>query len=286
MEWGIGVTVGKASYKAVLLALCWHHHDKKDQCNPSIDTIASTTELNRKTVMPALDWLREAGLISFEKGNRRFRNYTLNLSAQSPNGGTIEKRDNSSNLGTKESVAKVPTVGTLEENPIVPNAKSHSPKNALPKSQQLDHNRVGKEDRGIPPIVPHDTKREAANRIIETLNTRAEKKYRLTDTNRKPIIARLNDGFTEQDCIQVITNRVTRWHGTELAQYLRPDTLFRPSKFESYLNDAGETGTGSDQLDYDPNRTTAMLRELFPDDYPEEPDSDQLRLTGGGEWTH
>ena len=84
----------------------------------------------------------------------------------------------------------------------------------------------------------------------------------------------------------MITNRVTRWHGTELAQYLRPDTLFRPSKFESYLNDAGETGTGSDQPEYDPNRTTAMLRELFPDDYPEEPDSDQLRLTGGGEWTH
>lgn len=85
-----------------------------------------------------------------------------------------------------------------------------------------------------PPISPQV---EIANRVIDALNSLAGKKFRHVDNNRKPIIARLADGFTEQDCLTVIRNRVSRWSGTEQAEYLRPETLFRPSKFESYLND-------------------------------------------------
>lgn len=115
-----------------------------------------------------------------------------------------------------------------------------------------------------------DEQVEQANRVIAILNHTAGKKYRLTDTNRKPIIARLKDGFTERDCQHVIANRVMRWQGTEHAQYLRPHTLFRLSKFESYLNDAGEVGTKNSGGAYDPQHTDQLLREMFPDDYPDE----------------
>ena len=80
-------------------------------------------------------------------------------------------------------------------------------------------------------------KKEIADRVITALNEKAGKRFRLTDHNRGLVIARLNEDFTEADCIQVITNRCTRWIGTAQAEYLRPDTIFRPSKFESYLND-------------------------------------------------
>lgn len=80
-----------------------------------------------------------------------------------------------------------------------------------------------------------------ADRVIEELNRQAGKHFRLTKNNRGAVIARLRDGFTEQDCLAVISNRCMRWLGTERAQYLRPDTLFRPKNFESYLNDNGET---------------------------------------------
>ena len=74
------------------------------------------------------------------------------------------------------------------------------------------------------------------NEVIDFLNEVAGTKYKHSETSRKPIRARLNDGFTVEDCKQVIRNRWTAWRGTEYQEYMRPDTLFRPSKFEGYLN--------------------------------------------------
>lgn len=81
---------------------------------------------------------------------------------------------------------------------------------------------------------------EAADRVITALNQQAGKRYRLTENNRKPIKARMADGFTEADCLHVVANRVSRWKGTEQDEYLRPETLFRQRNFEGYLNDNGE----------------------------------------------
>ena len=47
--------------------------------------------------------------------------------------------------------------------------------------------------------------------------------------------ARLNEGFTEEDIRKVIDKKTEEWLGTEMAQYLRPETLFG-TKFEGYLN--------------------------------------------------
>lgn len=72
--------------------------------------------------------------------------------------------------------------------------------------------------------------------IIDFLNEVAGTSYKHSETSMKPIRARLNDGFTIEDCKTVIRNRWKAWRGTEYQQYMRPDTLFRPSKFEGYLN--------------------------------------------------
>ncbi|MGL5085587.1 MAG: conserved phage C-terminal domain-containing protein, partial [Clostridium sp.] len=49
------------------------------------------------------------------------------------------------------------------------------------------------------------------------------------------IKARIAEGFTEEEFIKVIDNKVSEWVGTEYEKYLRPETLFG-TKFESYLN--------------------------------------------------
>ena len=77
---------------------------------------------------------------------------------------------------------------------------------------------------------------EIADRLIEYLNECAQKNYRLIDSNRRNIINRLKDGYTEQECEYVIRNQSALWKGTEMELYLRCETLFRPSKFEGYLN--------------------------------------------------
>lgn len=86
------------------------------------------------------------------------------------------------------------------------------------------------------------------NEVIDFLNQVAGTSYKHSETSRKPIRARLNDGFTVDDCKRVICNRWKAWRGTEWQQYMRPDTLFRPSKFEGYLNATTPSSDGLDNL--------------------------------------
>ncbi len=77
-----------------------------------------------------------------------------------------------------------------------------------------------------------------AAQIIDYLNAKTGRKYRAkTATTVKAINARLEDGYTVADFFAVIDNRVAAWlHNPDMAEYLRPETLFRPAHFESYLN--------------------------------------------------
>jgi uncharacterized phage protein (TIGR02220 family) len=73
--------------------------------------------------------------------------------------------------------------------------------------------------------------------IIEYLNGKAGTSYKYKSaTTIQLITGRMGEGFTKNDFIKVIDNKVEQWKGTEQEQYLRPITLFSKSKFESYLN--------------------------------------------------
>jgi len=73
--------------------------------------------------------------------------------------------------------------------------------------------------------------------ILNYLNDRCGKKYRLLENNFKMIRARLKEGFTKQDFFDVIDNRRDYWlHDPRMSEYLRPATLFCPKNFEAYLN--------------------------------------------------
>lgn len=80
-----------------------------------------------------------------------------------------------------------------------------------------------------------EERREIADRLIDFLNQKAARSFRKVDSTRSPILARLSEGVTEQNCRSVIARQVREWTGTEMAKYLRPETLFNRTKFESYL---------------------------------------------------
>jgi uncharacterized phage protein (TIGR02220 family) len=74
--------------------------------------------------------------------------------------------------------------------------------------------------------------------VVEYLNEKIGSKYRpeAKDTVKK-IGGRLDEGFTYEDCIKVIDTKVAEWKGDpKMEKFLRPETLFRASKFEGYLN--------------------------------------------------
>ena len=90
----------------------------------------------------------------------------------------------------------------------------------------------------------HDTK--TITEIVDYLNEKAHKNYRSNNkATMRHINARLKEGRTLSDFKQVIDNRCATWLGTDMEQYLRPETLFG-SKFENYLNARAPKRRGSD----------------------------------------
>lgn len=86
--------------------------------------------------------------------------------------------------------------------------------------------------------------------IVEYLNRKAVKSYRATTKNTQSHInARLSEGFTVEDFKTVIDKKCAEWKGTDMEQYLRPETLFG-TKFEGYLNAPARVQKKQESDDY------------------------------------
>lgn len=93
-----------------------------------------------------------------------------------------------------------------------------------------------------PNLTEHNLKEEKntycaeADEVIDYLNMRTGTKYRHVDSTRKHIQARLKEGFSVQDCKDVIDKKCVEWMNSDMEKYLRPQTLFNSEKFQNYLN--------------------------------------------------
>lgn len=90
-----------------------------------------------------------------------------------------------------------------------------------------------------------------AKSIIKYLNevTGSSFKHK-TAATLKHILARVNEGYTEDDFKQVIDFKNAEWKNKpEMVQYLRPETLFS-SKFESYIQAAKKAVSNDPETKY------------------------------------
>lgn len=103
--------------------------------------------------------------------------------------------------------------------------------NARDKSIEKEKENKSKSKKTYCPSLP-----SVAEDIVTFLNSVTGSNYRsTTDKTRKLIAARIAEGFAVDDFKTVITKKAKEWTGTDMAQYLRPETLFG-TKFEGYLN--------------------------------------------------
>lgn len=79
--------------------------------------------------------------------------------------------------------------------------------------------------------------KELIEDIVAYFNEKAKAKYKATsESTRRLIKARLNEGFTLEDFKTVIDKKVDEWkNDPKMRAFIRPETLFG-TKFESYLN--------------------------------------------------
>jgi uncharacterized phage protein (TIGR02220 family) len=78
--------------------------------------------------------------------------------------------------------------------------------------------------------------RDEAKQILAFLNEKTIKHFRPVDANLSLIEARLKSGVDLQTCKSLIARKVRDWTPDPLMhKYLRPETLFGKTKFETYL---------------------------------------------------
>lgn len=98
--------------------------------------------------------------------------------------------------------------------------------------------------------------------IIDYLNKATSSRFsKNTDATRKAIRARLKAGATVDDFRKVIDHKTEKWGNDErMREYLRPQTLFAPSHFESYLNEANRPRPSNPSDDFVARNTGGMAK--------------------------
>lgn len=88
-------------------------------------------------------------------------------------------------------------------------------------------------------------KTQMVSEVMAYLNLQARRNYRVKNPDGSPtagalvIAKRLKEGYTVDQCKDVIGEKSNQWMGDEkMDQYLNPQTLFRKSNFDKYLTEA------------------------------------------------
>ena len=80
---------------------------------------------------------------------------------------------------------------------------------------------------------------DQAKQVITHLNQVTSSRYQVSTTSLQNIRARIGEGFTVEELSLVVDYCNAKWsEDLTMSAYLRPQTLFQPSKFQGYLKSA------------------------------------------------
>lgn len=120
-------------------------------------------------------------------------------------------------------------------------------------------------------VKKHSLYHDDTQTVLQFLNEASGKQFREVEANLTIISARLNeDGVDLEGVKKMILHRCSLWkNDPKMREYLRPETLFRKSKFDSYYatrNESVQNGNGSGLPNPRPNpRNEGIV--IGPTDY-------------------
>ena len=220
----------------VIIRKTWGWNKKEDRI--SLSQFTDATGLKSDKVIRARAKLDTMNLISF-KGNGTNTTYRFN------------KHFNTWNpLPKKETISQ-------KGNRHIPKRKFSYPK----KEDTIDNTdtiTIDKEQNmcGLVPD-PGDGLVEQAKEVIAYLNQATVSRYRPVGKNIQQVVTRLKEGFTVDDCKQVVDGQKLDPYFLEHPKYFRPSTLFG-SKFESYLSAAPKNRAA---LELEPKQLIQDMRQ-------------------------
>lgn len=210
-------------------------------CWPSIETIARQLGAGPSTIRTAIAKLEKDGWLTRTQrrnGNRNASNvYRLNVAKlQAAAFSQLSDSDTSKSDASKFDASKSDPSKSGKNGGFDPSESGGDPsvkstqdpqvtsKPSCPVAAQPD-----------PEVVITDQ----AILVLSHLNQISGSRYQKSKTSLENIRARLREGYSVADLQLVIDLKHEHWHeNDEQYQYMRPETLFGPKKFESYLQSA------------------------------------------------
>ncbi|EJI2656136.1 conserved phage C-terminal domain-containing protein [Salmonella enterica] len=210
-------------------------------CWPSVETIARQLGAGLSTIRTAIAKLEKDGWLTRTQrrnGNRNASNvYRLNVAKlQAAAFSQLSDSDTSKSDASKFDASKTDPSKSGKNGGFDPSESGGDPsvkskqdpqvtsKPSCPVAAQPD-----------PEVVITDQ----AILVLTHLNQISGSRYQKSKTSLENIRARLREGYSVADLQLVIDLKHEHWHeNDEQYQYMRPETLFGPKKFESYLQSA------------------------------------------------
>jgi len=231
-------------------------------CWPSIETIARQLGAGPSTVRTAIAKLEKDGWLSRtqrRQGNRNASNiYQLNVAKlQAAALSHLSDSDTSKSDASKSDPSKFEVSESSKKGAFDPSESGGDPSVKSkhdPSDKKLSCQVAEQPD---PAVVITDQ----AKQVLSHLNQTTGSRYQVCKSSLENIRARLADGFTPEELLLVVDYSVEKW-GSDLkmAEYLRPSTLFLPSKFPGYLQSASKWDSAGR-----PARDTWGQRGKLPD---------------------
>ena len=253
----------KLSSVAIMARLADFSNDE-GVCWPSIETIARQLGAGVSTVRTAIAKLEADGWLSRKarrQGNRNASNvYQLNVAKlQTAAFAHLSDSDPSKSDASKSDPSKFEASKSGQSGGFHPSESGGDPsvnsttdpsgkKPSCPVASQPD-----------PEVVITDN----AILVLTHLNQVSGSRFQKSKTSLENIRARLREGYSVADLQLVIDLKHEHWHGNdEQYQYMRPETLFGPKKFEGYLQSATRWESRGRPAREDWNKTKRQATQL------------------------
>ncbi|KJC09055.1 GntR family transcriptional regulator [Citrobacter freundii] len=210
-------------------------------CWPSIETIARQLGAGPSTIRTAIAKLEKDGWLTRTQrrnGNRNASNvYRLNVAKlQAAAFSQLSDSDTSKSDASKFDASKTDPSKSGKNGGFDPSESGGDPSVKSTQDPQVTSKL------SCPVAVqpePEVVITDQAILVLSHLNQISGSRYQKSKTSLENIRARLREGYSVADLQLVIDLKHEHWHeNDEQYQYMRPETLFGPKKFESYLQSA------------------------------------------------
>lgn len=219
-------------------------------CWPSVATIARQIGAGSSTVSKAIAGLEQDGWLirtARRKGNRNASNmYQLNVkklrdAALSHTPDSEASKSDVSNSDYSDSEASKSDASNFDPSENADKTRFDPPESGYDPSVNSKHDPSDKKTICQPAAQsdPEVILTDMAKQVLAHLNQVTGQRYQVSRTSLENMRARLAEGFTADELILTTDYLNAKWRGDlQMAEYLRPVTMFQPTKFQGYLTGA------------------------------------------------